>query len=225
MIDYKEFEHLRNFSSHGNIKLIAVSKTQPIDKIQELYHHNYKIFGENKVQELREKSPLLPKDIEWHFIGRMQTNKVKYIAPFVSMIHSLDSHKLALEINKQASKNNRSILCLLQFHIAREETKHGINMEEAENIIASIQSEKPGNIVLAGVMGMATFSENHEVIRQEFRELKNIFNLLKEKYFKTDPAFREISMGMSNDYLIAAEEGSTMIRVGSKIFGPRNYPV
>ena len=201
--------------------LIAVSKTHPIDRIMEAYNAGQRVFGENKVQELVEKYEALPKDIQWHMIGHLQRNKVKYIAPFVHLIHGVDSVNLLQEINKQGLKNERIIPCLLQFHIAQEETKFGLTLTDAETLITSSLYASMSNIKLCGVMGMATFTENKDQIRQEFQHLAQIFTELKTKFFSNDIAFREISMGMSDDYPIAVEEGSTMIRVGSKIFGRR----
>lgn len=204
------------------VKLVAVSKTKPVEAIKEAYKGGHRVFGENKAQELAAKHEQLPKDIEWHFIGHMQTNKVKYIAPFVHLIHSVDSIKVLKEINKQAAKNNRTINCLLQFHIAEESTKFGLNLDEA---IALIKSKKDfPNVNLTGVMGMATFTDDKEQVRREFKQLHRHFIFLKENFFSDDENFKEISMGMSGDYKIAIEEGSTIIRVGTKIFGARNYP-
>jgi len=205
----------------ANVQLIAVSKTKPVYAILEAYISEHKIFGENKVQELVSKYEQLPKDIEWHLIGHLQTNKVKYIAPFVSMIHSVDSLKLLKEINKQAEKNNRVIDCLLQFHIAEEETKFGLDLNEANELLHSNEFKQMQNVSIAGVMGMATFTENLQQVRKEFRQLHAIFSTLKNNYFQNNSSFKEISMGMSGDYKIAIEEGSTMIRVGSLLFGER----
>lgn len=203
------------------VTLVAVSKTKPVDVIQEAYDAGQRIFGENKVQELVEKYERLPKDIEWHLIGHLQTNKVKYIAPFVHMIHSIDSLRLLAEVNKQAAKNNRVIECLLQFHIASEETKFGLSMEETMTLLESEEFFLMRNVSIVGLMGMATFTNNTEQIREEFRTLENYFNVLQSKYFKFNHDFKHLSMGMSSDYTIAIEEGSTMIRVGSSIFGAR----
>ncbi|PIF05155.1 MAG: YggS family pyridoxal phosphate-dependent enzyme [Draconibacterium sp.] len=205
------------------VKLVAVSKTKPTNTIFEAYQSGHKIFGENKVQELLQKYEALPKDIEWHFIGHLQTNKVKYLVPFVAMIHGIDSFKLLKVVNREAARNNWITTCLLQFHIASESTKFGFLVPDAEEMLASDEFAKLGNVKIGGVMGMATYTDNMKQVRKEFRELVSIFNLLKNKYFKTDDSFREISMGMSDDYLIAAEEGSTIVRIGSKIFGKRNY--
>lgn len=204
-----------------NAKLVAVSKTKPVAQIMEIYEQGQRIFGENRVQECVEKQEVMPKDIQWHIIGHLQTNKVKYIAPFVALIHSVDSFKLLKEINKQAKKNERVIDCLLQFHIAEEESKFGLDLEKAKVIINSNDFEQFKNIQIVGVMGMATFTDDHEQVRQEFRNLKYIFDNLKTLYFSDQPNFKEISMGMSGDYQIAVEEGSTMVRVGSLIFGGR----
>jgi len=208
-----------------NVKLVAVSKTKPNEDIMEAYEGGYRIFGENKPQELTRKYNELPKDIEWHMIGHLQSNKVKYIAPFVSLIHAVDSIKLLKEINKQAQKNNRIIDCLFQFHIADEQTKFGFSLPEAEEVINSETFKGFENIRITGVMGMATFTDNEDQIKKEFQNLKFIFDQLKTKHFQDINEFKEISMGMSGDYRLAIEEGSTMVRVGSTIFGARNYTV
>ncbi len=207
----------------ANVKLVAVSKTKPNEDIMAAYNVGHKIFGENKVQDLVGKFESLPKDIEWHFIGHPQSNKVKYIAPFVALIHGVDSLKLLKVIDKEGRKNNRVVRCLLQFHIATEATKFGLSVDEAKAILESEEFKKLNFVEIAGVMGMATNTDDTDWIRKEFRTLKNIFNLLKNEYFSDSEIFAEISMGMSGDYKIAVEEGSTMIRVGSKIFGARNY--
>ena len=204
-----------------DVKLVAVSKTKPVEDILVAYEAGHRLYGENKAQELNSKYSQLPEDIKWHFIGHLQTNKVKYIIPFVSLIHSIDRMKLLREINKQAAKNNRVVDCLLQFHIATEETKFGLNMEEAVELLSSDEFKKMKNIKICGVMGMATNTKNETVIRKEFRHLKEIRVELKEKFFKSTESFTEISMGMSGDYKIAIEEGSTIVRIGSAIFGAR----
>lgn len=204
-------------------RLVAVSKTQPHEAISDLYHQGQRIFGENKVQELVPKYEALPKDIEWHLIGHLQSNKVKYIAPFVSMIHSIDSLKLLEEVNKQAFKSHRVIDCLLQFKINDEETKFGLDVEEAIALLESSSYPTLQNIRLCGVMGMASFVEDEDQIRREFKHLKSIFDQLKTRYFSNNSAFKEISMGMSDDYPIAVEEGSTLVRIGTLLFGARNY--
>ncbi len=205
------------------VKLIAVSKTKPQEDIMEAYNGGYRVFGENKPQELLDKYNNLPKDIEWHMIGHLQTNKVKYIAPFVSLIHAVDSFKLLKMIDKEGKKNNRLIDCLLQFHIANEETKFGLSYEEALDILHSEEFNILENIRIVGVMGMATNTDNNNQITKEFACLKDIFERLKKDYFKEEDSFKEISMGMSGDYQLAIEQGSTMVRVGSSIFGYRNY--
>ena len=205
-----------------SVQLIAVSKTKPVKDIETLYKEGQRRFGENKIQELKEKYSQLPSDIEWHFIGHLQSNKIKYIAPFVSLIHGIDSMKLLEEVNKHALKNDRVIPCLLQFHIAEEESKFGFDLYECEEMLQSESFMNLKNIAIHGVMGMATFTDNIEQIRDEFRHLYTIFKQLKEKYFKNSPEFKEISMGMTDDFSIAIEEGSTMVRIGSAIFGKRN---
>jgi len=207
----------------ANVKLVAVSKTKPNEDILAAYNSGHKIFGENKVQDLANKYEVLPKDIEWHFIGHPQSNKVKFIAPFIYMIHGVDSLKLLKVINKEALKNSRVVNCLLQFHIAEESTKFGLLLDEAIEILVSAEFKSLKNIAIAGVMGMATYTDDKNQIKKEFHLLKNIFNSLKNEYFSDSEIFREISMGMSGDFPIAIEEGSTLIRVGSKIFGARNY--
>jgi pyridoxal phosphate enzyme (YggS family) len=206
------------------VKLAAVSKTHSVDEILEAYSTGHRCFAENKAQELATKYPLLPQDIEWHFIGHLQTNKVKFIAPFVSLIHSVDSLKLLKVINKEAIKNNRIIPVLLQFHIAEEQTKFGLNIEEAGELLAHKELKALNNIIISGVMGMATFTEKQDQVRREFKQLRMYFKRLQLDYFQNSPEFCEISMGMSDDYLVAIEEGSTIIRVGSSIFGARDYP-
>lgn len=206
----------------GRSRLIAVTKTLPGEVLQETYDIGFKRFGENKVQELVSKYELLPKDIEWHLIGHLQTNKVKYIADFVAMIHSVDSLKLLTEINKQAAKNGRVIDCLLQIYIADEETKFGLSFEEATTILSSDELTELTNIRIVGLMGMATNTDNDDQIKKEFRSLKTFFDSCKS--LENDRVImKELSMGMSGDYLMATEEGSTLIRVGSAIFGSRNY--
>ena len=202
-------------------QLVAVSKTKPAEAIQELYDQGQRVFGENKAQELTWKYEALPKDIKWHAIGHLQTNKVKYIAPFIAMIHSVDSLKLMKEINKQAKKNDRVIEVLLQFHIAEEDTKFGLDLSEAQGILNSDFYKNAQNLKVVGVMGMATFTDDKNQVRNEFRTLKRFFGELKKEFFENENSFKEVSMGMSGDYEIAAEEGSTMVRVGSLLFGAR----
>lgn len=201
-------------------RLIAVTKTKPVEALQEAYNAGTKRFGENKVQEMASKYEVLPKDIEWHMIGHLQTNKVKYMASFVSLIHSVDSFKLLKEINKEARKNDRIIDCLLQIFIAREETKFGLSEEEAIEIFTSEELRTLTNIRITGLMGMASNTEDESVVRSEFHGLKNLFDSFK-KYENDQIKMLELSMGMSGDYIIAMEEGSTLVRVGSAIFGSR----
>lgn len=208
----------------GNVKLVAVSKTKPIEDILLAYNSGHKVFGENKAQEMFEKQDQLPKDIEWHFIGHLQSNKVKYIASYVKLVHSIDSVKLLAEVNKHAYKNNRIINCLLQFHIATEENKFGLNLKEAQSIFNSEFFSSLKNIKIVGIMGMATFTEDMEVVKSEFSHLKSCFDQLKEEFYQDDESFNEISMGMSLDYKYAIKEGSTLVRLGSSIFGARNIP-
>jgi len=204
-----------------NVKLVAVSKTKPNEDILEAYNAGQIIFGENRIQDLVQKYDTLPEDIQWHMIGHVQTNKVKYIAPFVSLIHAVDSTKLLGTINKEALKNNRIIDCLLQIYIAEEETKFGGSQKEVSEIIDFQRSNGLNNVRIVGVMGMATYTDDESQIRTEFQNLKSVFEELKEKYFAENESFCEISMGMSGDYMIAIEEGSTMVRIGSSIFGHR----
>lgn len=205
------------------VQLVAVSKTKPAALLMEAYAHGQRAFGENKVQELSWKFGELPKDIEWHFIGHMQTNKVKYIAPFVHLIHGVDSFKLLKTIDNEAKKIDRIIPCLLQFHIAEEETKFGLSLDEATEILNSEEFKLLKHVKISGVMGMATYTDDENQVRKEFASLKSNFDKLKSAYFAESIEFCEISMGMSGDYLIAIEEGSTMVRIGSTIFGERSY--
>ena len=205
-----------------SVRLIAVSKTKPTTDILEAYDAGQRIFGENQVQELVEKYNSLPKDIEWHLVGHLQTNKVKFIAPFISLIHGVDSFKLLKEINKEAIKKNRTIDCLLQIYIADEDTKYGLGFDEAIELLSSDEYTQLKNIHIVGVMGIATYTDNQSQLKEEFYELKTFFNGLKESFFKNDAEFKEISMGMSADYKLAIKEGSTMVRIGSDIFGKRS---
>lgn len=203
------------------VKLIAVSKTKPVEDITEAYAAGQRDFGENQVQELVEKQSLLPNDINWHLIGHLQTNKVKSIAPFISLIHSVDSLKLLQEINKQALKNNRVIDCLLQIYIADEDTKYGLDFAEAVEILRSEEFTELKNVRITGLMGIATNTENPKRIADEFYELQTLFKGIKLTFFRKDDYFKEISIGMSSDYKIALEHDTTMIRLGSTIFGTR----
>ncbi len=210
-------ENIKHITSQipENVTLIAVSKTKPNEMLLEAYESGQRHFGENYVQELVDKETQLPKDIHWHFIGHLQSNKVKYIAPFVYLIHGVDSFSLLKEINKQAQKNNRVIDCLLQIYIAQEETKFGLDFKEASDILNSVEFKELKNIQIKGFMAMASNTENEVQIRKEFKSLK--------EFSKQFPDYNSLSFGMSGDYLLAIEEGSTMIRVGSSIFGERNY--
>lgn len=202
-----------------NVSLVAVSKTKPVSDLMEAYQAGQRIFGENKIQEMVTKYDELPKDIEWHMIGHLQSNKVKYMAHFVSLIHGVDKFKTLKEINKQAKNNNRVINCLLQVKIAKEDSKFGLSFDGTKEILASKEFTELKNVKVVGLMGMATFTEDKNQIAEEFESLKNFFNDLKETY----SSMEVLSMGMSGDYKIAIEKGSTMIRVGSSIFGARNY--
>lgn len=217
-------QQLKDELSSLGVKLIAVSKTKSVEEIKEVYATGQRDFGENKVQELLEKAEKLPKDIIWHQIGHLQTNKVKYIAPFIGLIHSVDSLKILKEINKEAKKNDRVIDCLFQIHIASEETKHGLQYDELIDILRSDEFSSLKNIRIIGLMGMATNTQSERVIKEEFYELKTLFSGIKQSFFADDKAFKEISMGMSSDYKIAIAQGSTMVRVGSLIFGARVTP-
>jgi len=205
----------------NNVRLIAVSKTKPIEAIQEAFNLGQRDFGENYVQELVDKKDQLSTDIIWHFIGHLQSNKVKYIAGFVDWIHGVESEKLLIEINKQAAKHNRKINCLLQVHIGQEETKFGFTVEELREFCSRIDLEKLNHINLSGLMGMASFTANQSQIKREFSDLSKLFSELKSTTFANNNSFSEISIGMSGDWKIAIEEGSTMIRIGSSIFGSR----
>lgn len=214
---YKEI-----ISELGGVTLVAVSKTKSAEDIKELYDLGQKDFGENYVQELVNKNEVLPKDILWHFIGHLQSNKVKYIAPFVSLIHGVDSFKLLKEISKEGEKNKRILNCLLQIHIAQEETKFGLSEDELDDIFGSAELKSLNNIKICGLMGMASFTEDQEIIRNEFRYLKTLFHSYNQ--LKIDNCqLTTLSMGMSADYKTAIEEGSNMVRIGSLIFGERNY--
>ena len=219
-------KNLNNIKSQlpAHVTLVAVSKTKPVADLMEAYDAGQRIFGENKIQEMTDKWEVMPKDIEWHMIGHVQTNKVKYMAPYVSLIHGVDSLKLLQEINKQAAKNNRVIDCLLQVYIAEEESKFGLDEQELEEMLKQVQHDKDNfkNIKIVGLMGMATFTENQNQIEKEFKHLKTIFD--KYKNLNTEHCqLNTLSMGMSGDYQLAISCGSTMVRIGSSIFGSRNY--
>lgn len=205
------------------VRLVAVSKFHPKEAIEAAYTAGQRIFGESKVQELEEKYASLPKDIEWHFIGHLQTNKVKYIAPYIAMIHAVDTYKLLAEIDRQAAKAGRTISCLLEIHIAQEESKYGFSLQECRDMLDEGSWKGLKNICICGLMGMATYTDDTDQIRNEFKTLHDFFLELKQKHFQDTDSFKEISMGMSHDYQLAIEEGSTLVRIGSKIFGERNY--
>ena len=216
------FESLANYCKEHNTTLVAVSKTKPNSVIEELYKQGQKIFGENRVQELVDKEAVLPKDIRWHMIGHLQTNKVKYISSFVDMIHSGDRASLLKEINKEAGKSQRKIDVLLQIKIAREESKHGWELDQLLDYLSNSSIDTFEHVNFRGVMGMATFTDNQTVVSQEFINLKSHFDQLQSQYFLNKPSFDTISMGMSSDYKLAVDAGSNMIRVGSLLFGKRS---
>lgn len=207
----------------SKVQLVAVSKYHPNEAIEEAYRAGQRIFGESKVQELVAKHEVLPKDIKWHFIGHLQSNKIKYIAPFVSLIHGVDSYRLLTEIDKQAAKAGTTMNCLLQLHIAQEETKFGFSPDECRDMLKQGEWRNLSHVKICGLMGMATFTDDTAQIRAEFHQLSAFFQEVKTTWFADDDAFCELSMGMSDDYPIAIEEGSTLVRVGSKIFGERTY--
>ena len=217
-----EIQSIRQELPEG-VRLVAVSKFHPGEALQEAYEVGQRVFGESKVQEMTMKYEALPKDIEWHFIGHLQTNKIKYMASYVSLIHGVDSYKLLAEINKQAAKAGRVIPCLLQIHIAEEETKFGFTPDECIAMLDDGTWRTLTHIQIAGVMGMATNTDDLIQVEAEFATLSSLFQCMKEIYFADTPAFKEISMGMSDDYPIAIRQGSTLIRIGSRIFGARNY--
>ncbi len=217
----ENIQKIQNKIQDKQCVLIAVTKTHPVEVLQEAYDLGLRVFGENKAQEMMLKYEALPKDIQWHMIGHLQSNKVKYIAPYVSLIHSVDGLALLKEINKQAIKNERVISCLLQIYIAKEETKFGLSFEEAEELLVSEEFKYMNNISIIGLMGMATNTENKETVKSEFRSLKVFFDQLKDKH----PKISVLSMGMSGDFEMAISEGSNMVRVGSAIFGNRSYAI
>lgn len=205
------------------VKLIAVSKFHPVEAVMEAYDAGQRLFGENKVQEMTAKHEALPTDIQWHFIGHLQTNKVKYIAPFVAMIHSIDSLHLLIEVNRQAEKAGRIIDCLLQLHIAHEDTKFGMTFDECRAFLQDRAWKLLKHVRICGLMGMGTNTDDMEQVDREFASLQSFFQELKDSWFKDEPAFKELSMGMTDDYPIAIRHGSTFIRIGTQIFGERNY--
>ena len=221
MVNLERLSELTKLCQEQDAHLVAVSKTKPNADILEVYHAGHKIFGENRVQEMIEKQRTLPEDIEWHMIGHLQSNKVKDIISFVRMIHAVDSLKLAREINKQSEKVNRNVAVLLQLHIAEESNKYGFGINELNVLLDTRILQALPCLQIAGLMGMATFTDDHDLIRKEFIFLQKCFREIKQKYFSESSSFRHISMGMSGDYRIALEEGATLIRVGSAIFGER----
>ena len=218
----ENYRSLNEEIAKAGAKLIAVSKTHPIEKIESFYAMGHRDFGENRVQEVLHKQSALPNDIRWHFIGHLQRNKVKQIAPFISLIHSVDSLRLLREINKEAAKNDRIIDVLLQFHVAKEESKFGLDLAAAQELLQSEAYHASNHVRVVGVMGMATFTDQKEQVIQEFEQLRKIFNALQDQFFPNESSFKEISMGMSGDYPLALERGSTMVRVGSRLFGARH---
>ena len=214
---------MKNELLHLKDKIVVVSKNRSVEEIMELYNQGFKIFGENRVQELLLKVEETPKDIQWHLIGHLQSNKVKYIAPFVALIHSVDSISLLREIDKQGARNNRVIHCLLQIHIAQEETKYGLSTDQTYEFLSSPIFSSLQHVSIDGLMGMASFTEDMDQVRAEFKGLSQLFTEVKTRYFADKPNFNILSMGMSGDYTVAIEEGSNLIRVGSLIFGERNY--
>lgn len=222
-MDLEKYDAIQAKLNEKKVKLIAVSKTKPAEDIETLYKRGQRIFGENKVQDLCAKFEALPKDIEWHMIGHLQRNKVKYIAPFISLIHSVDSPRLLKEINKRALQNERVIDCLLQVYINQDDDKFGLEEKELYALLESDKYHQCKNVRICGLMGMATFTDDETQVKREFHYLKQLFEQVKAKYFASNRAFNEVSMGMSGDYELAVEEGSTMVRIGSLIFGPRDY--
>jgi len=216
-------QSIRDELDGQGVKLVAVSKYHPVEMLRQAYDAGQRIFGESHVQELDEKQKVLPQDIEWHFIGHLQTNKVKYIAPYISLIHAVDTLKLLREIDKQASKVGRLIDCLLQVHVAKEETKFGFLPDELREMLEGSEWKELKNVRIRGLMCMATNTDNEQQIHHEFSEVKDLFDEIRARHFSAAPSFTELSMGMSDDYHIAIQEGSTMIRIGSLIFGQRNY--
>lgn len=203
------------------VKLLAISKYQPIEAIQEAYDAGQRMFGENHIQEMAAKAATLPKDIQWHFTGHVQTNKIKYMAPFVSLVHAVDSFRLLREIDKHAAKHERRIDCLLQIHIAQEDTKYGLTVDECRQLLANEPWRELEHVRITGLMAMGSNTDDMEQVRHEFRQIKSLFDELKEKYFANEPSFCQLSEGMTDDYPIAIEEGSTIVRIGSMIFGER----
>lgn len=218
----EQIKRLRSELPEG-VNLLAISKYQPIESLQEAYDAGQRMFGENHIQEMAAKAAALPKDIAWHFTGHVQTNKIKYMASFVSLIHAVDSFRLLREINKHAAKHNRVIDCLLQIHIAQEDTKYGLTVQECRELLAHEPWRELENVRIVGLMAMGSNTDDMEQVRGEFRQMKQLFDELKETYFADEPSFCQLSEGMTDDYPIAIEEGSTIVRIGSMIFGDRVY--
>lgn len=219
----EQITRLRNELPEG-VNLLAISKYQPIEALQEAYDAGQRMFGENHIQEMASKAAVLPKDIAWHFTGHVQTNKIKYMASFVSLIHAVDSFRLLREINKHAAKHERVIDCLLQIHIAQEDTKYGLTIDECRELLATEPWRELANVRIVGLMAMGSNTDDMEQVRGEFRQMKRLFDELKDTYFADEPSFCQLSEGMTDDYPIAIEEGSTIVRIGSMIFGDRVYP-
>ncbi len=223
MINQQQYLDLKAYTDNHNVGLVAISKTKPVSQLREAYELGQRIFGENKAQEMADKHPQMPEDVEWHFVGHLQRNKVKTIAPFVSLVHSVDSEKLLGEIHKEAAKQNRVIPVLFQVHISQDESKYGYTYD---GLRAQLKAQNPSNyanVAIRGLMGIATLTNNEDLIQKEFRALREFYNELKLDYFSNDPHFTELSMGMTSDYHLAIAEGSTFIRIGSYIFGARHY--
>ena len=218
----EQIKRLRSELPEG-VNLLAISKYQPIEALQEAYDAEQRMFGENHIQEMAAKAAALPKDIAWHFTGHVQTNKIKYMASFVSLIHAVDSFRLLREINKHAAKHDRIIDCLLQIHIAQEDTKYGLTIEECRELLATEPWRELTNVRIVGLMAMGSNTDDMELVRGEFRQMKQLFDELKDTYFADEPSFSQLSEGMTDDYPIAIEEGSTIVRIGSMIFGDRVY--
>lgn len=216
----EQITHLQKELPEG-VNLLAISKYQPIEAIQEAYGAGQRMFGENHIQEMAAKAAVLPKDIQWHFTGHVQTNKIKYMAPFVSLVHAVDSFRLLREIDKHAAKHERRIDCLLQIHIAQEDTKYGLTVDECRQLLANEPWRELEHVRITGLMAMGSNTDDMEQVRHEFRQIKGLFDELKEKYFANEPSFSQLSEGMTDDYPIAIEEGSTIVRIGSMIFGER----
>lgn len=216
----EQITHLQKELPEG-VRLLAISKYQPIEAIQEAYDAGQRMFGENHIQEMAAKAAALPKDIQWHFTGHVQTNKIKYMAPFVSLVHAVDSFRLLREIDKHAAKHERRIDCLLQIHIAQEDTKYGLTVDECRQLLANEPWRELEHVRITGLMAMGSNTDDMEQVRHEFRQIKGLFDELKEKYFANEPSFSQLSEGMTDDYPIAIEEGSTIVRIGSMIFGER----